>query len=683
MKKTFYLQLAWTGIGKNRKLYFPYLITCIGMVMMYYIITSLSISPVIGSLYGGDAILLTLSLGSYVVAFFSILFLFYSNSFLIRRRKMEFGLYNILGMGKGNIGRILLCELVITALITLVAGLGFGLLFSKLGELFLVNMMQGDVVYSFSVEWEAISRTLILFPLIFLGIFIFNVFNIHVTNPIELLHSETAGEKAPKANYLIGFAGFVLLGLAYYIAVTIEQPVAALVWFFLAVIMVIAATYLIFIAGSVLLCRLLQKNKNYYYKAEHFTSVSSMLYRMKRNGAGLASICILATMVLVMIAFTSCLFFGLDDNIKAKYPYDININAYCDSYNDMNDGNIERLSQVAKSLLVEKNALPKKIHAQRNTSVLAKVADGKFSTGVDAVESMNSGRFDGMYNVVLVSYDDFFSYPGAEKAELARPAADELVLLGKNSHLKDEQLSMDDGSVYKLIYRDDLSFSGTELMDVVQNLFFVVADVPSFTDRFTKEESDGTVSNPFLFSLFFGIDLDENDERCVEINEYLHDNFSDAASGLPFTRLLLSSPLVERSDYYTTYGGLFFLGIMLSIVFLFATILIVYYKQISEGFEDQSRFEIMQKVGMTKEKIRKSINSQMLTVFFLPLLMAGLHLVFAFPMIQKVLIIFGLVNLNLLIFTSAISFLLFSVFYVIVYKITTNTYYGIAVSSKG
>ena len=681
MKNTFYLQLAWTGIGKNKKLYLPYIITWIGMIMMYYIITSLSFSPAIGKLRGGDTIQMTLSLGSYVVAFFSVLFLFYSNSFLIRRRKMEFGLYNMLGMGKSNIGRILFCETIITVLISLAAGLGFGFLFSKLGELFLVNMMQGDVTYLWTLEKTSLVRTVVIFPVIYVVIFVVNLFSIHATNPIALLHSENSGEKPPKANFVIGLAGFVLLGFAYYIAVSIEQPVAALMWFFVAVLMVIAATYLIFIAGSVLMCRLLQKNKKYYYKAEHFISVSSMIHRMKRNGAGLASICILATMVLVMLAFTSSLVIGLDDNIKSMYPYDVNITAYYNLPEEFSGDEFSRIDGKVMSLLDDKKTVPSEFVTKRYLSATANLKGGVINCDLDTMDQMSQYTYDETYSLMVISYDDFVNMFGAESSGISRPAATEILAFGSTDELSYKTLVADDGFSYALDVNSNINMSetGTSIFPV---LYFVVNDVPEFTARFTKEAPDGTFLNPFFGSYFLGINIESDDDSRVELYEYIRGALLAESEDYAFSGIRIDSPIIERSGSYATYGGLFFLGIMLSIVFLFATILIVYYKQISEGFEDQSRFEIMQKVGMTKEMIRKSINSQMLTVFFLPLLMAALHLAFAFPMIQKVLILFGLVNLNLLIVTSGISFLLFSVFYVIVYKITTNTYYGIAVSGR-
>ncbi len=695
MKSSFYFQLAWTGIGKNKKLYFPYLITSIGMIMMYYIVTSLAISPVIRGLRGGDTIQMMLGLGSYVVAFFSVLFLFYSNSFLIRRRRKEFGLYNILGMGKANIGRILFGETVITVLITLVAGLVFGVLLSKLGELVLVNMMQGDTSYLFTLSVPAVKQTLIIFPVIFVVIFLWNIVSVHATNPIELLHSENSGEKPPRANWFLGVAGVAILGVAYYIAVTIEQPIAALLWFFVAVILVIAATYLIFIAGSVLMCRILQKNKKYYYKTEHFISVSSMLYRMKRNGAGLASICILATMVLVMIASTACLFFGLDDNIKSLYPYDVNIKAYYDSAADFSDDELLRFDEIVRNEFAKKGAALTDVSVYRSSTAVASVKGGVIDTNVDTLDAMNQYAIEDVFCLSIMSYDDFARMwrsddsAGASLRDevgvsgvAARPASNEILVLGATDKLKYATFTTAEGASYALRVTDNVTMNTGSVTELVPTLYCVVDDVSAFIGQFDKENPDGTLSNPFFSSLFYGASFACDDDTRVELYKSVSAALSAERPNFAYSHFVINSPIVERSGVYATYGGLFFLGIMLSIVFLFATILIVYYKQISEGFEDQSRFEIMQKVGMTKKDIRKSINSQMLTVFFLPLAGAGLHLVFAFPMIQKLLMIFGLFNMPLLVGTSVASFLAFAVFYVVVYRVTTNTYYGIAVSSR-
>ena len=323
MRFGFYLKLALSGIRKNKKTYVPYILTGIGMVMMYYIVSFLSCSSSVAAMHGGDVVREFLSLGSNVIGLFALILLFYTNSFLMKRRKKEFGLYNILGMGKNNLSRVLIWETLIISVISIIGGLGCGILFSKAVELLIGRMLGSDVGFRFEILKRPISEAFIIFAVIFILILINSLRQIYFSKPIELIHSESVGEKPPKGNWFIALIGAILLIVAYYISVTISDPVSAIVLFFVAVLMVIVATYLLFIAGSVVLCRLLQKNKNYYYKTNHFISISSLVYRMKRNGAGLASICILSTMVLVMISSTFCLYIGGEENLRNRYPRDI------------------------------------------------------------------------------------------------------------------------------------------------------------------------------------------------------------------------------------------------------------------------------------------------------------------------------------------------------------------------
>ena len=303
MKTALYPRLAWDGLRKNKRLFLPYLLTCVCMVMMFYILSFLG-SPETCALLprGSNGAGLILNLGSAVIFVFSAIFLYYTNSFLIRRRTQEFGLYNVLGMGKRNLARIATWESLITAALSLAFGLALGIIFSKLAELGLLNMLGGEINYRVRIDAESVTRTLGLYAVIFALIWLSTVIRVGRSSAVALLRSESVGEKPPKANWALGLAGLVILAAAYYLAVSITNPIDAMVWFFVAVILVIVATYLLLIAGSVLLCRVLQKNKQYYYQPSHFVSVSSMAYRMKRNGAGLASVCIIATMILVMIS---------------------------------------------------------------------------------------------------------------------------------------------------------------------------------------------------------------------------------------------------------------------------------------------------------------------------------------------------------------------------------------------
>lgn len=667
MKALFYPRLAWTGIKNNRRLYLPYILTCIGMVAMFYIMLSLSTGEFLDKMRGGTTLGSVLGLGAGVIGFFAVLFLFYTNSFLIRRRKKEFGLYNILGMGKRNIARVLFSETLILAVVSLVFGLILGAALSKLAELGLAYFVESDAGYDFTVYPTAMGYTVLLFICIFLLLFFKSVGQVSLSNPVELLHSESVGEKPPKANWVFGVLGIVILAAAYYISVTIEQPVAALGWFFIAVLMVIAATYLLFIAGSVLLCRILQKNKRYYYKPNHFVSVSSMAYRMKRNGAGLASVCILITMVLVMIASTSCLYFGKNDVLRSQYPHDFNSTVDFDTLDEVTQENIDK-TKAAIDAFMDKNGGISFGICGKSDRVTGELRDGVFYMGDDVYDPEYSSF---LYIIDLADYN-------RNTGSSYRLNDGEALVFASSRTYDHDTIRIEGGREYKVVKSDGtIDFIRDTDMLGFSAVYIVVPDFYSSAEDLLQATEKQGVSQPWL-QWRYQFDSPADYLTQLEIEEGIWDVIAQAHSG----GYGLSSLAGARDDFYGSFGGLFFLGIMLSIVFIIAAVLIIYYKQVSEGYEDQSRFEIMQKVGMTKKDIRKSINSQMLTVFFLPLLFAIVHLGFAFPMINKLLLLFGLDNLGLLLLTAAISALVFALFYIIVYRVTSNAYYSIVSGAK-
>lgn len=671
MKALFYPRLAWTGIKNNRRLYLPYILTCVGMVAMFYIMLSLSTGEFLDTIRGGTTLGTVLGLGAGVIGFFAVLFLFYTNSFLIRRRKKEFGLYNILGMGKRNIARVLLSETLILAAVSLVFGLILGVALSKLAELGLAYFVESDAGYDFTVYPTAMGYTALLFVCIFLLLFIKSVGQVGLSNPVELLRSESVGEKPPKANWVFGVLGLVILAAAYYISVTIEQPVSALGWFFVAVLMVIAATYLLFIAGSVLLCRILQKNKRYYYKPDHFVSVSSMVYRMKRNGAGLASICILITMVLVMIASTSCLYFGKEDVLRSQYPHDFNFTADFDTIEEVTQENIDK-TKAGIDAFMDKNGGISFGICGKSDRVTGALKDGVFYMGDDVYDPERSTF---LYIVDLADYNRNTG------SSYSLNDGEALVFKGVRTYDNDT-IRIEGGREYKVVKSDgSIDFVRDTNMLGFSAVYIVVPDFYSSAEDLSEAAEKQGVSEPWLqwrYQFDSPADYDKQSKITSELFSTAAEITEETASG----GYSLGSLASARDDFYGSFGGLFFLGIMLSIVFILAAVLIIYYKQISEGYEDQSRFEIMQKVGMTKKDIRKSINSQMLTVFFLPLLFSIVHLGFAFPMINKLLLLFGLDNLGLLLLTAAISALIFALFYIVIYRVTSNAYYSIVSGAK-
>ena len=676
MKVGFYPKLAVMGILKNKRLYVPYILTCIGMVMMQYIITFLSLSPIIGSMEKGENVQNILSLGVWVIAVFAAIFLFYTNSFLIRRRKKEFGLYNILGMGKRNIGHILFWESIIEAVVSLIIGLGVGIALSKLAELGLINMIDGNISYNLSICVPAVTFTAALFAGIFVLILINNLFHIRLSNPMALLKSESEGEKPPKANWVFGIAGVVILAAAYYIAVSIKNPLSALTWFFIAVIMVIAATYMLFVSGSVVFCRILQKNKKYYYKPNHFVSVSSMAFRMKRNGAGLASICILGTMVLVMIASSACLYIGKEDSLRTVYPRDMISDFQTENSEKMNDELISGIKTVINDVLGEKNLEAQDIIEYKNAQLCGLIRNGVLETDWNE-NGENPLMYEDLYYVYLIPLSYYNNIMGTN---IKLEQNDALIYMPRGTYPFDKLTVKDSVTINVKGVLGDFPVTGEAMTYTVPTLFAVIPDFDE-TVR-TLEEKLNTNGGRDLIQThwYYAFNLDAPDEIQIEMFDRLWQAFKDnLPSACGYSLKSLAS---NRADFYGTFGSLFFLGIILSIVFIFAAVLIIYYKQISEGYEDMARFEIMQKVGMTKKDIRKSINSQMLTVFLLPLVIAGVHLAFAFPMICKLITLFNVINTNLLILTTLVSFFVFALFYTLVYRITSNAYYNIVSGAK-
>lgn len=676
MKIGFYPKLALDGIRKNKRMYLPYILTCIGMVMMTYIITYLKTAKAIAVLPGGSTIQGFMSFGACILIFFSLLFLSYTNSFLMRRRKKEFGLYNILGMGKKNIGLILLWESVFVALFSMVPGLIGGFAVSKLAELGIVNIMNGKITYTLSISVESVIFTVIPFAVIFFLLFLNSLRQLWFSNAISLLRSENAGEKPPKANWLFGILGFLVLGAAYYISVTIKDPVAAILVFFFAVLMVIAATYLIMIAGSVWFCRILQRRKGYYYKPSHFVSVSSMVYRMKRNGAGLASICILATMVLVMISSTSALFIGGEDMVRSRYPREINTEFRLHENKHMTNEDTAFFRDTINSVVNAHGAVCDQVIDYRTVEIAGLLNGGDVIYDSSAYNEFNIGSYSDLVQYYLVPLEDYNAMMGCD----VTLAPDEALTYAYRINFDGATFGFQGKKHYKV--REHLSecfVSGDMAMSFVPSILVIVPDIYAASEGLTDAAGNDMAYGKWNYC--FDTSLD--DEEDIELHREIKETFAELKQdGQDHYTFIVQSREFERADFYSLYGGIFYLGIILSIVFIFAAVLIIYYKQVSEGYEDQSRYEIMQKVGMTRRDIRKSINSQLLTVFFLPLFGAGLHLAFAFPIIEKLLLLFNLHNRTLFVCTTIGSFLIFALFYVVVYRITAGAYYQIVSGAK-
>lgn len=678
MRNTFYLRLAADGIRKNKRLYVPYILIGAVMVMMYYILHFLSVSSLVGSLPGGGSVQGILSMGPGVLAFFSLLFLFYTNSFLVRSRYREFGLYHILGMDKRNIRRVMIWEGVFVAFFVLGIGLMVGILFSKLSELALLKLLHMEVSYALQISLSSLWSTLLIYGGIYLLLLLNSLVRVSRSDSLELMKSDRIGEKPPKGNFLPALLGVILLALAYYLAVSIEEPLTALTVFFGAVLMVIVATYLIFISASVVFCRLLQKNKRYYYKPNHFVSVSSMVYRMKRNGAGLASICILLTMVLVTFSFTSGLYLGVEDTIENRYPNDVNVTAQlCDAENP-GDGLRQQLCDDVIAAVGEPVSL--------NDCYTAEV-NGFFTDHGILIDSADFESANLLKNIIsyenigilqVISLADYNRIMGMEEVL----AEDECLIYCLRMDYPKDTFAIDDGFVWNVKeVLPEFIPDGSLSIQTVPSLSMVVNDVSAVLQPIDgKKDRDGNELVHYLWKC--GFDLKASAENKIAIGESVDNAMKQLAENGTILSGEAESREATRDAFYQLFGSLFFIGIVLSLIFLISAVMIIYYKQISEGYEDQSRFAVMRKVGMTPREIRSSINSQMLTVFFLPILFAGIHLAFAFPLLWKLMQLFNLYNVKLAIFVTLGCFVLFALFYVVVYKITSDSYYTIVSSDE-
>lgn len=675
MRINVYPKLAWEGIRKNKRLYVPYIAMGALMVMMFYLLRFLQDSPVIGVMRGAVTLSTVLPMGYAVIAIFSIIFLFYTNSFLIRQRYREFGLYNILGMNKQNVCMIMVWESIFVGSIAIVTGLAAGILLSKGAELVLFNLVHMDISFDLRISAVSVFYTITGYIIIYLILLLNSVIKVWFAKPLDLLKSNKVGEKMPKRTWVYAAVGMVLLGAAYYLAVSIKEPLTALMYFFLAVIMVIIGTYALFMAGSVVLCRILQKNKRYYYQPNHFISVSSMMYRMKRNGAGLASICILLTMVLVMLSSTTSLYFGIEDSLVGRYPHSVNVVVGFSDVEDLNSENLKKLYEAVRENSPEVKETD--CYTMGGTSGL--FSDQGINLDVTSVD-VSINDYEQVGTLQVMSLEEYNRLCDADETL----NADECLLYANRITYDSDTFTIVDGASYKVKKMLDNCVKDGDLDSMMNPSMIMV--VPDFEECLKtvsdfRTRTEGTVM-ALRWKCGYDVESTEQETKEAEAIEESLARLSETKSvdGLIFYSV--DSREDNRESFYDLNGSLFFLGIVLSTVFLLAAVMIIYYKQLSEGYEDYARYEIMQKVGMTKQDIRKSINSQMLTVFFSPLLMAGLHLCFAFPFLWKIMMMFGLNNRTLIIAITVICYIIFGIFYVVVYKITSNLYFYIVSGNK-
>ena len=658
-----YTKLAITNIKNNRQFYFPYLLTGIITVAMFYIMCALESNPGIQSMPGAKDLGLILRLGIGVIGIFAVIFLFYTNSFIIKRRKKELGSYNILGMEKRHIAKILSKEAFFTAIIAIGGGLVTGVLFHKLACMLLYRMIgfNGGITFSFSKK--GVMITAILFAIVYLLTYIYDLFQVQLANPIELLQSGNKGEREPKTKAIMAVLGVLCLGTGYFIAITTKNPIKALTLFFVAVILVIIGTYLLFTAGSIALLKILRRNKGYYYQTKHFTSVSGMIYRMKQNAVGLANICILSTMVLVAVSTTVSLYVGIEDIMKERYPNEINISAYYDTGAPAEDS----IAPIVEKSVKESG---RKIRHEEDYLELyfAAIKDqGQYSLDKEKVKTAG----DRVSGFVVLTREDCKKKYNEEIPELAenevalftikKTDMDTLVLENRSYHVKEIK-----------------QFQNTEdfetIADMMDEYYYVIVNDVQDMERLWQLQKDIYQENSSSISRQVRLDIDGDSEQKKECFENIKTALGPEQAK---ARILIDSRQSNLDEFYQIYGGFLFLGLFLGILFLMITVLIIFYKQISEGYDDKERFSIMEKVGMSNDEVKATIRSQVRTVFFLPILMAAIHVGMAFPMIKRLLSLFGLSNTALFAGCMAGTILVFALIYLLVFLKTSKTYYKI------
>ncbi len=641
-------------------MYIPFVLSCILTIMMYYMVFSLSMNPNMMNMIGGDVMQQILSLGIYVITVFAVIFLFYTNSFLIKRRKREFGLFNILGMEKKHLSIVIALESMIVFLVSMVLGIGIGILLDKAFYLLIAKMLNASIALGFYISYQSIVNSIILFLIIFVLMYLFSLIQINLSNPIELLHGDQHGEKEPKTKWLLALIGLICLGTGYYMSVSIQDPVTAFAFFMVAVILVVIGTYMLFTAGSIVILKLLRKNKRYYYKTNHFISVSNMIYRMKQNAVGLGNICILSTMVLVMLSTTISLWVGMNDIIETRFPRDITVsinsidsNQALYTIDDMNYA-IEQTGIQTEDELV-----------YRTLSVSA------FNQGNTYTFGNENMSLQDISNVVVLYFITLDDYNRTEGTNVSL-APDEVLVFpsGKQFDHKTIDIASNTFKVKGILdsIKADSNYSAN-----LQNSMFVVVDSMDTLFMIDDLQKQAYGDNASYIHISYDFNLSKSEEMSVkEATDALIANYPGDT-----TYMMVDTQEGNYEDLLSLYASFLFIGIFLSFLFIMATVLIMYYKQITEGYEDKKRFEIMQKVGLNKREVKKTINSQVLTVFFLPLVVAAIHIVFAFPMIEKMLRLLYLDNTNLYIMTTVICFGVFALVYVLIYFLTSKVYYGI------
>lgn len=652
MQSNFYFKMALRNIRANKQLYLPYAISAVMTVAMLLQMLSLLSNDFV-EVRGSESLTMLFQFGAFVIGIFSLVFLLYANSFLIKKRKKEIGLYGILGLEKRHVARILFVETFVVGTGSILLGLVSGTIFGQLIFLFLNYLLKLPVKMDYSMNFLNFGITAAVFTGIFLTAYVSNVRQVTFSNPIELLKGEKEGEKEPKSNIFLFILGIISLGSGYFLSVTISDPLAAILNFFSAVLLVMIGTYLLFTAGSIFILKAMKKNKKLYYQPRAFISISGMLYRMKQNATGLANITILSCMVIIALGTTVALYFGVDNALQNRFPSDHNATVYYDEENTVDSLQAD-IDKVKNRVEVESadygiTDLDSFLYA----SIFGKLSGNEFT--VDS--SMRQ-------TITMLTAEDFNRNEGTKIEpkenelyihESADYNADTLKLAGKEYTVKSF-----DGAVKN--FEVEIT-GGQSLLIIVENSNMIEQIMSDYEAR------DEGYYVSVTGKVNWNTDKSEESEKA----------YAEALRPMLESEAIVNyQTIVEtREEFYVMNGGFLFLGIYLGMLFTIGTILITYFKQISEGYDDRSRFQIMQKVGLDKEMIRDTSRSQVVWMFMLPIIVATVHTVFAYPIVQKLLMAFGLTSHKVLIISLASVVLSFSLIYWIIYRLTARIYFSL------
>ena len=655
----FYSKFALNNLVKNKRFILPYIFSAIFTIASFYILTSLSLGSNLDKLPQGiSATKQVLSLGVIVIAIFSAIFLFYTYSFLIKRRVREFGLYSVLGMTKKQIARILILETIFIGVLTLVFGLAFGLLFDKLMLLVLLKLFTAGVSFGFVITPIAVFLTILLFGGIFFLLLIYTVIKISRLKIVALLKEENNGEREPKARLILAILGLGLTGYGYYLAQTIQNPIKAITMFFIAVLAVIFGTYLIFMAVSITVLKLMKNNKTFYYKPKNFISVSGLLYRMKRNAVGLANICILSTMVLVTMGTTSALYAGSEEAYNTRFPRDIIVNGYCST-----EGKLTEIEKNVKKATQDAGVEAKDLVSYNMLNVVGRLNGTEIS-----YETGNVGSLDKLRTVVVIELKD---YNKVSKEQKTLNTGETLLFIDKKGKYEANEITVQGVNLkIKEKLTDFPGALGTAAANAFDTYYVVVKDntdvkkiESALKKKLNMSDEEGEVYN------YVGFNISDKTKEAKVI-----ENFKQLEKE---GNINIEGKAENETNFKGFYASFLFIGVFISMIFVVSQVVIMYYKQISEGYEDKGKFGIMRKVGLTDKQIKQSIRSQVLLIFFAPLAVATLHTVVAYPFIEKILKLFLATNNNVFLIALAVTIAVFAVFYLIVYLITSRIYYRI------